>query len=369
MPMTPQFSPGHTGVLFFSRGRGRGHAVADMAIVEELSRLVADVDVRFVSYATGSDTLTEFGHTVIDLDLPEANPVIETLVRAARVIGWLSPHLVVAHEEFTALPAAKIFGLPALFITDWFVEPEKFSMKLLHYADEVIFTDEPGTFDEPAYLDGKVHYVGPVMRPFSYGRKDRCKARDELDLPQEASVISVLPGAWTEQRTPISDLVLPAFESLEAPSKFLIWLAGADCDLLREKTRNTSGIIVKEKDWQIDRLMVASDVAITKANRKTAMELAALGIPSISLSYGLNPTDDARVELIATNTALKAKEIDSNLLADCISKLLRANRQAAEPSAPPFRMDGRKAAAQRLACHIENLRAGDDQASNAPDSR
>ena len=79
----------------------------------------------------------------------------------------------------------------------------------------------------------------------------------------------------------------------------------------------------------------------------------------------LRPLDDIRVRQIPTNTALKAKEIDSNLLADCISNLLRVSKLAAEPSTPPFRMDGRKAAAQRLACHIENLRAGGDQASPA----
>ena len=40
--------------------------------------------------------------------------------------------------------------------------------------------------------------------------------------------------------------------------------------------------------------MVASDVAITKGNRNIVVELAALGIPSVSLADGLNRIDDFR---------------------------------------------------------------------------
>ncbi len=109
-----QFDPAHRGILFFSRGRGRGHAIPDMDIAAELLRLRDDVDIRFVSYGTGAATFTEFGHSVIDLDLPERNSMLETLVRAGHLIGWLQPRLIVAHEEFGVPPAARIFGPPLL---------------------------------------------------------------------------------------------------------------------------------------------------------------------------------------------------------------------------------------------------------------
>jgi hypothetical protein len=41
-------------VLFFARGRGRGHAVPDTAIVDELLQLSPDLNVCFASYATGA---------------------------------------------------------------------------------------------------------------------------------------------------------------------------------------------------------------------------------------------------------------------------------------------------------------------------
>ena len=353
-----EFDSSHVGVLLFSRGRGSGHAIPDMAIVEELRRLRDDVDLRFVSYATGAATLTEGGYDVIDLNLPERNPVLETTVRAAKVIAWLRPQLVVSHEEFGALPAAKIFDLPTVMITDWFVEPEKFSMQTLQYADEVIFIDDPGSFEEPPYVEGKVQYVGPVLRPFAYSRADRARARRELELPADAVVISVLPGGWaTESKEPIHDLLIPAFQQLQAVDKRLVWIAGEDTPMLAEKTRDMPEVIVKEKDWQIDRLMVASDLAITKTNRKTSMELATLGIPSISLSDGSNRVNVQRLAKISSNVLVETSEVDSAQLRQAIEKVLAQGVDStSDRDGEPHLEDGRVAAAERLAFHIERVK-------------
>ena len=42
--------------LFFSRGRGRGHAIPDLEIVRELAQITDAITVQFVSYATGAAT-------------------------------------------------------------------------------------------------------------------------------------------------------------------------------------------------------------------------------------------------------------------------------------------------------------------------
>lgn len=353
-----ELDPSRVGVLLFSRGRGSGHAIPDMAIVKELRKLHDDLDLRFVSYATGAATLREHGYDVIDLDLPERNPVLETMVRAARIIEQLRPQLVVSHEEFGALPAAKIFDLPTVMITDWFVEPEKFSMQTLQYADEVIFIDDPGVFVEPPFIEGKVHYVGPVLRPLEYSRADRARARRELDLPANAAVISVLPGGWaTETKEPIYDLLMPAFQQLQGIDKHLVWIAGEDQPMLAEKTRGIPGVIIREKDWQMDRLMVASDLAITKTNRKTSMELATLGIPSISLSDGSNRVNVQRLANITSNVTLATGEIDSEQLRQAIEGILDAGVDAPPPSGDESHLeDGRVAAAERLAFHVERVK-------------
>jgi UDP-N-acetylglucosamine:LPS N-acetylglucosamine transferase len=350
--ITPEFDPSKFPVLFFSRGRGRGHAVPDMAILEELRRSRDDFDMRFVSYATGAATLSENRYAVIDIGLPEANPVLETMIRVSKIIGWLQPKLVISHEEFMALPAAKIFDLPTLMITDWFTAPEKFAMQTLQYADEIVFIDDPGAFEEPEYLQGRIQYVGPVLREFQYSRADRARAREELELPSEATVISVLPGSWTEERAPVADVVLDAFELLSAP-KHLVWLAGADREELARRTEGRRDITVRKSDWQIDRLMAASDLAITKSNRKTVKELESLGIWSISLTHGLNAPDDAVTGKVATNCLLDAKSTTAAHLAETIRELIAA--PAPEPLERTACPDGRRRAAERISKMIDAI--------------
>src|SRR6185436_12342936 len=137
----PEFDPDRKKVILFSRGRGSGHAVADMQIASELFELRPDVQIRFVSYGAGAKTLRERDVPVIDLGLPDANSIAATTVLTGRVIGRLQPDLVVAHEEFSALPSAKIFGKRTALITDFFGEAGTFSTESLWFADHVLFLD------------------------------------------------------------------------------------------------------------------------------------------------------------------------------------------------------------------------------------
>src|SRR5213593_5155940 len=146
----PEFEPGKKHILFFSRGRGRGHAVPDIEIFRALETMRSDVDVRFVSYGTGADTFRAFGISLIDLGLPDSGGVVDTSVLAGKLIGWLNPDLVVSHEEFPAIPAAKIFDKRSLVLTDWFLESEGYAMHSLKFADEILFLGQEGVFSEPA---------------------------------------------------------------------------------------------------------------------------------------------------------------------------------------------------------------------------
>lgn len=310
-------------ILFFTRGRGRGHAIPHIVIVEDLKRLHLTSEVCFVSYGTGAATLVERGFSVVDLDLQEDNPFLETLVCVTQLIAERRPKIVVSHEEFAALPAAKAFGIPTVFLTDWFVPIDNLWMQTLKYADEIIFMEERGIFPEPAYAKGRVKYVGPMIRHMVHDKADRIQSREDLKLSQRAKVISIIPGSWaTEERAPILDLVLPAFENLGTEEKVLVWVAGRDYKMLSDRLRLAKDVIVKKEHWPIEQLMVASDLVITKGNRGTTCELGTLGVPSISVSFGLNPIDDIITPRIRTNVALHAKGIDSGFLGELMRRLL-----------------------------------------------
>jgi UDP:flavonoid glycosyltransferase YjiC (YdhE family) len=331
----PEFEPNKRKVLFFCRGRGSGHAIPDIEITNELLRLRGDVEVRFVSYATGAKTLAEFGFPVIDLGLPELNSLLDVIVLATKITGWLQPDLVVAHEEFGALPAARVYDRPAIFLTDWFVDADRITMGTLRFADQILFIDDEGYFEEPAQAKGKVTYVGPVLRRFAYSLADRPRARRELELPEGAVVIAVLPGSYaTEERAPIADLVLRSFDLLDRTSKCLIWVAGSDTEPLRAKAGSRDNVQVLEREWQIDRLMVASDVVITKANRKTVLELESLGIPSLALSAELNPIDDARARSCEGVTFRLISETNAELLVSDLKRAMDRRPAAVEKPQP-----------------------------------
>src|SRR5262249_5380719 len=103
------FAPGKPRILFFYRGRVRGHPIPDVALVNRVKLLRSDVQVQLVSYGTGARTIEEFGLPVIDAGLPDEGSIAAMSVLAGKLVGCLSPDLVVAHEEFSVLPAAKIF--------------------------------------------------------------------------------------------------------------------------------------------------------------------------------------------------------------------------------------------------------------------
>ena len=315
-------------VLFFSRGKGRGHAIPDAAIAADLVAREPSVDVTFASYSTGLATLQDLGCRVIDLGLPEDNPLWSTISRVIALLREHAADLIVSHEEFAAVPVAKAFGIPAVFLTDWFIDGDHLLMKALAVADEVVFMDAPGYFDEPEYLAGKVRYVGTVFRHLDRSEAHGRARRTSLGIPPTATVISVLPGGATmhsEASAPVFDLVVAAFRTVPLPDKRLLWVVDQrDHEDLRSRAELGQALILLEPHRDIVSTIMASDLVITKSNRRTLLECQALGVPSISISFGLNPMDEQRIVRIPTNTALRAGGIDELILADHIVAALKS---------------------------------------------
>lgn len=343
----PGFSPGKTGVLFFSRGRGQGHAVPDLEIAAALRDSLPSLDIRFVSYSSGAQVIRDSAFPLIDLGLPELNPQTLTLVLAAKLIGWLRPALLLSHEEFVVPPAGRIFDLPSVFLTDWFRDDADYTTDSISFADRILFLDEEGSYTEPALLQGRVRYLGCYQRAFRYAKTDRLRARQVLGLPGKAFVVSVLPGGYaTEERAPLATLAATAFTALNCDNKRMLYVAGQDATPVEVNLKGQSDIAVLPFQAEIDRVMVASDVAITKANRKTALELERLGIPQVAVCFGLNEIDELRLKRVQGVRALQAKDTDAATLRDALQQ------QAAlrlPPKQAQFATPGRVAGAIREA--------------------
>lgn len=349
-------------IVFFSRGKGRGHAIPDAAIATAMLCAEPNVKITFISYNMGAETLDLLGWHPIDLRLPEDNPLWDTVIRIFNILSELRPTLVISHEEFAAIPISKALGIRNVFLTDWFIHPDALAMQALRYADEVVFLDDEGYQDVPSYLAEKIFYVGPVLRQFQTGLHDKQACREVLGIPRHAPVIAVIPGGakfHSETSSPILDLVLAAFDLLENPDKRLIWVVGdPDYPAVLQKSESYPGVTVMKPHAEIIRTMRAADVVITKGNRISVLECEALKVPSISISFGNNPIDDNRVARVRTNMALRGRGLNKHLLKDCILKALSA--ACSEDSVEIAADDRPLAAAKRLLSHLNGIPSAGD---------
>jgi hypothetical protein len=142
-------------------------------------------------------------------------------------------------------------------------------------------------------------------------KTDRDEGRARLGIPASATVILVVPGGadfHSEEKAPVADLILKAYNSLEQEEKRLVWVVGdPDHGMVAEKTNGRRDVVVLRAHLDFTPTMLACDLLITKGNRLPLLEAEALGIPSISISHGYNSVDDHRVALIRSNTALRAR--------------------------------------------------------------
>jgi len=301
-------------VLFFSRGKGRGHAIPDSSVARILMKMRPDISIQFVSYSLGASTLREQGWPVVDLGLPEDNPLWETTRLIVQLFRQGKPQFVISHEEPCVLPVSKAFGVRAVYLTDWLPKLDSTQMEAICFAESVIFLDDPGYYDVPEALKGNIDYVGPLLQPMNEQRYDKLSARIALGFSADEKLILGLPGGaiqHSETRAPIFDLVQNAFEMLPLYGKRLIWVVGdPDYAPLCQKAAAFPNILIRKPHMGSLATMQAADVIVTKANRITVLESEALGIPSISISHGNNRIDDYRVGRIRSNTAFRARALD-----------------------------------------------------------
>lgn len=294
-----------------------------MAIVKALRAANPHYEVTFVSYATGAETLDRAGENVVDIAVPEDGDFIETLLRGYAVIMTFRPDLVVAHEEFAAITASRLAGTNSLYLAAWLPPRGSVEASCLVHAGKILVLGEPGIFPQLSPPTPQPRFVGPILRTFELSRSDRVSARDRLGLSNSATIIVVVQGGWaTEEKAPLADVLIPAFNSLHAREKMLVWLAGRDKTLLSGRVGEASDVRVEEFHNPIDPWLVASDLLITKGTRNITLEAARLGLRSISISHRLNPIDDMLLPRIRSNTCLYADAVDQGIVCNYIEQRL-----------------------------------------------
>lgn len=286
-------------ILYLSRGRGFGHAMNDLLILKELKSINKDLSILVASYHKGYSCLMMNGFRPFNLGLkPREELTLKASLRIWSLIRKFKPDVVVSDEVFIALHITKGLKIPSILITHWFFETLSKKHPIIpavKKANHVIFVDTPEFHEIPYDFNVHLTFVGPVIKEFKYTLRDKMKARNELGINVKDKVILVTPGGGHQVRRRFLEVSVEAFKELKGDNLKLIILTGELCSQYRERFIDDDRIIVKNFDWQMDRLMVASDLVICKGSFSTTWELACLGIPSISIPDTSNPIDQIHV--------------------------------------------------------------------------
>jgi UDP:flavonoid glycosyltransferase YjiC (YdhE family) len=311
-----------------------GHATRDVAIAQALQCLAPDVDVTFASYARGLPMLRNAGYSPIDLGLPPQGQNNQRLLRIAQLIREQQPHLVVSDEELLALPLARLHGVLSLLITNWLIEEPRYpEADYMNSAAAIIFPDLPDSFALPASLQCPVFFTGPIVRPFLHSPEERDKIRATLGMGRETPALCVITGGNLPDDLHFLETSLAAFQAMDC-DRHLILLAGELKETIAPQVAHDARIILEDYAFDADQYVIASDLVICRGGHNTLWELAALGIPSLSVPPppSVNLVGRAYAENMerrGTTVTLKAPDLTPERLRQAITDILLTPRRYA----------------------------------------
>ncbi|MCC6442523.1 MAG: radical SAM protein [Armatimonadetes bacterium] len=331
-------------IVYFVSGQRIEFAARALAIVDELYKLYPGIDVQFVSYGKGVEGLNGERAKVIGVNIAQKHNFFEIMKDVANIIHQQRPFLAICDSEFAPLPAFKFFGIPTIFIANWFSGADDFTMQTLSYADTILFDGSKELFKIPEYLINKVKYINRLHRNFAYFKDDRERARDELELDPQATIISVFPEIWNEKIVPSFELVMSAFDQLPKGHQLLLWVTSGENEIVHSTNKS---VVFRQSDKLNEHLIVASDLVISKCDYMLMRDLEALNIPAIILTSGFNTIG----ELYANNTpnflSLSLRTLTTDMLLKTIQNVLE--RPKVYPSNPSNHLEGITQAAHAIA--------------------
>ena len=361
-------------ILYFSRGRGYGHAIGDMEVIRELKKSDVPLDISIVSYAHGYEAFVKNGFTEIkNLYLDYENEFFspQGLLRTQQLIKSVRPDLIVANEMFNVLPLAREHGLPAVLITHWFFEavrPKPTVLSLfMACANHIIFGDLEDFHEKPPGLKASVSFVGPIMREIESSSQDRNLLKKELGFEKTDKIILVSFGGGFDRvghglkKGKITfQKIYQAFDQLKIRNLKLILLAGRLYEYAISKFNSTDVTILRES-WDLDKLMAASDLAIVRGSYRTLCELAVIGTPAICIPFLKgNLVDEMHIrnfERLGTINTLEMEELTLKNLVENIQRILESKDKYQEMVKAGHRLRrqcGYKATARIILDHLES---------------
>lgn len=272
-------------VLFISRGLGWGHSTRDMLIAKLIKEISPEVKIEFASCDAGYRAYNTLGYECFDLDLPANGAVGKRILKIGRLIKENQPALAIVDEELLALPIAKLFDVPVIFITNWFpLRRDREGIGLFNQADAILFTEYESFFKKPRGISVPVECAGPVYRTFPHRQEEKLKIRKELGINTRYLILTTIGGGAAKAisyDTALLECIVDAFLKLDMDAQ--LWLiCGALDKFFKYAEAKGGNIKILGSTSELPKFMFASDLVITRSG-VTLWELAGLGIPSICI--------------------------------------------------------------------------------------
>lgn len=260
--------------LFLSRGRGWGHCIRDIEIASRISKKEHN-NLVFASYGAGCQAFRAKKVECYELDCDDNGNVGNLLNQYIRVISDVKPEKMIVDEEYLVLPIAKGLHIPCCYITNYLSE-DPVEQSCIDYSEMVLFAE----YDD--MIQGTSHQVpiipiGPVYQELEV---------DEIKPDSSGkNTVLVLVGGSTENKCRIAnyDLVkrileakIPGITYRVVGEEIAAWIKRASSDISIEWC---------QRDGDIHKLISGCCAAIVRGGINTMWEMAALGIPSLSIPY------------------------------------------------------------------------------------
>lgn len=197
-------------------------------------------------------------------------------------------------------------------------------------SDIIIFPDRKGSFDVPNKLAKSVKFVNPIIFPYRFSLKDRDWIRKELKINKDEKFILATAGGTHPVDKIFFKYVVKTFQHLNLKSKLYLLSGYLKKEFLKYQFQDRR-ILIKDFVNQIEKLMIASDLVITRGGHTTLWELASFGIPSISIPRPSqhNPFNEKyalNMEKLNTTQTILQKNLNTKLLKDKINLILNSKK-------------------------------------------
>jgi UDP-N-acetylglucosamine:LPS N-acetylglucosamine transferase len=376
-------------ILIFTSVVGGGHVFRDLAIAQELKKILpSGYEIIFSSGGNAYEMLQEEGvrvEKISSLNFPvhfgTANffkfyfvmlwSEFQQILDLRKLIRKYSPVLVVLDEYFFLTDYCRLRGIPAVFICDFvgiphcsfFSNPVRslmerfFDVILTHWlarrADRWIFT---GDSDHVPREDWRVRArnvgirtVEPITKLQYTPPPTRHEARRKLGFNEHDRVVTVTVGCTGagEYLLKAANEAMPLLMN-KVPGLRMEIVCGKGIDSGALRSTAHPGVDVHDYVRNLQEYFAASDVAVLQCGLTSTTECLMLGVPIAVVPLANHWEQANTARYVSEKFGVKRIEADqatAEVLADAMLELLN------HPSQPqsPFRGDGHIAAARTIA--------------------